>query len=189
MSKLYLYGFGGHSRVIADILQRQQHTVLGFATDNPPDGQSHFNTIPIFSADDLLEGLNPDECQWVIAIGNNGIRHRIAQKLQHLGHTFATVIHPSAQIGSRVTIAPGTVIMANTVINCDSALGEHVIVNTGAVIDHDCAIGDFCHIAPGSTLCGHVTVGAESWLKVGTTVAPCTTLDAHTVSNPGDCLV
>ncbi|MEM9218618.1 MAG: acetyltransferase [Cyanobacteria bacterium P01_F01_bin.150] len=189
MSNIYLYGFGGHSRVILDILQQRQQTVAGFVSDNPPSGCPHFENIPIFSAESLLSQLSPDECQWIIAIGNNSIRQKIAQKLRALGHSFVAAVHPSAQIGSRVIVSPGTVIMANAVVSCDTALGVHVIVNTGATIDHDCTIADFCHVAPGATVCGHVTVGAGSWLQVGTNVAPCTEIAPDTVSRPGDCII
>ena len=188
MNNIYLYGFGGHSRVILDILHQQQRTVAGFVSDNPPHDCTHFENIPIFSTEPLLNRLSPDEGQWIIAVGNNSIRQTLAQKLQAFGHTFSSAVHPSARIGSRVTVAPGTVVMANAVINCDTALGAHVIVNTGATIDHDCTIADFCHIAPGSALCGHVTVGRGSWLQVGTNVAPCTKVAPRTVSQPGDCL-
>ncbi|MDJ0704400.1 MAG: acetyltransferase [Leptolyngbyaceae cyanobacterium MO_188.B28] len=185
MPLIYLYGCGGHGRVILDILQHQKAAVAGFVDDHPPSGQTHIQGIPIFTTDTPPPNLDPKGCQWVIAIGNNTIRRQIAQKLAAQGHTFATVIHPSAQIGSRVTIAPGSVIMANTVINCDTQIGQHVIVNTAATIDHDCAIGDFCHIAPGSTLCGHVTVGAGSWLQVGTKVPPGIEIGESVISQPG----
>ena len=179
LSPVYIYGCGGHGRVILDILQYQNIPVAGFVDDYPALGQTHLLDIPILPPSALLPDLEPKACQWIIAIGNNAIRQTIAQKLQALDHTFATAIHPAAHIGSRVTIGPGSVIMANTVINCDTVIGQHVILNTGSTVDHDCTLGDFCHIAPGSTLCGHVSIGAGAWLQVGSKVAPGLTLDAN----------
>lgn len=186
---IYIYGCGGHGRVILDILQSQNRAIAGIVDDHPAPTQDNFQGIPLSTPDALLPVLDPSVCQWIIAIGNNAIRQTIAQTLQTLNHTFATIIHSSAQIGSRVTIGAGTVIMANTVINCDTVIGDHVILNTGSTLDHNCTLGDFCHIAPGSTLCGHVTVGAGTWLQVGSKVAPGVTIGDNLIGPAGEIYV
>ena len=185
MLPVYIYGSGGHGRVICEILLQQNHPVAEFVDDNVAPGQTHLHSIPLCTADQLIPQLDPTASQWIVAIGHNTIRRTLVQKLESLDHTFATVIHPTAYIGARVTLAPGTVVMANTVINCDTHLGQHVILNTSSTIDHDCHIGDFCHIAPGSTLCGHVTVAAGTWLPVGSKVAPGVEIGAGVVGDGG----
>ena len=166
MLPIYIYGTGGHGRVILDILQRHPYPIAAFIDDRPPEGLPLLHHIPILTT----PTLGPGQCQWIIAIGHNPTRQAIATRLSQQGHQFTTVIHPSAQIGSRVAIGPGTVIMANTAINCDTQIGAHVIINTGSTIDHDCTIGDYSHIAPGSTLSGHVKVGPGFTLPVGSKV-------------------
>ncbi len=42
--------------------------------------------------------------------------------------------HPSAQIGRKVYIGQGTVVMAGAVINSDIVIGEHCIINTHTVM-------------------------------------------------------
>lgn len=110
--------------------------------------------------------------QWIVAIGNNPIRHQIAEKLESYGYSFTTAIHPSAEIACGVEIGPGSVVMANTVINMDTKIGNHVIINTGATIDHDCIIGSYSHVAPGCTLCGKIELGESVFLGVGTKIIP-----------------
>jgi sugar O-acyltransferase (sialic acid O-acetyltransferase NeuD family) len=162
MRSIYIYGSGGHSKVILDVLLKQGRTVTALIDDNPK--QPVIFDIPVLPST-ILPTLIPEASEWLIGIGNNQIRQTIAQQLHQLGHRFTTAIHPSAQIGLGVTIAPGTVIMANTVINPDTHIGHHVIINTGATIDHDCTIGDYTHISPGTTLCGHVIVGSQCLLS------------------------
>lgn len=192
---IYLYGCGGHAKVILDILHQQGQPVTAFIDDKPSTRSVH--GVPTYAAADALAHILPDRCQWIVAIGNNSTRQLIVEKLTLLGHSFTTAIHPSAQIAIGVAIAPGTVVMANAVINTDTQVGNHVIVNTGATIDHDCVIEDFCHVAPGCSVCGHVKLGTGTFLGSGTCVCPLvevgpqTTCGAGSVvtrSLPGHCL-
>ena len=142
---IYLYGCGGHGKVILDILHQQGRTVTAIVDDNPPPGISQIHGVPVYLGKQILAKIEPNSSQWIVAIGNNCIRQQIAAKLETQGYTFTTAIHPSAQIALGVDIAPGTVVMANAVVNIDTKIGHHVIVNTGATIDHDCQISDYCH--------------------------------------------
>jgi sugar O-acyltransferase (sialic acid O-acetyltransferase NeuD family) len=182
MTSLYIYGSGGHSKVILDILFKQGRTVTALIDDNPK--QPAIFDVPVLPST-VLPTLLPETSEWLIGIGNNQIRQTIAQQLHQLGHRFTTAIHPSAQIGLGVTIDSGTVIMANAVINSDSQIGQHVIINTGATIDHDCTIGDYTRISPGTTLCGHVTIGSHCLLAVGTKAVPCLTIGDRFTCSPG----
>ncbi|WP_318999811.1 hypothetical protein [Mesobacillus sp. S13] len=41
--------------------------------------------------------------------------------------------------------------MANAVINPDTIVGSHCIINTKSSVDHDCRIGDYVTVSPGAT--------------------------------------
>ncbi len=186
---IYLYGCGGHAKVILDILHQQGRVVRALVDDNPPPGITHIHGVPIQPATEILPTIPGDRTQWIVAIGNNRIRQHIADKLKSQGHSLTTAIHPSAQIGLGVEIAPGTVVMANAVINTDTKIGEHVIVNTGATIDHDCTIGDYCHIAPGCSLCGQVQLGAGVFLGIGSSVCPGVEIGDKTTFGAGSVVI
>jgi len=186
---IYLYGCGGHAKVILDILHQQGRVVTALIDDNPPPGITQIHGIPVQLASEKLPTINCDRSQWIVAIGNNRIRQLIANKLTHYGHSFTTAIHPSAQIALGVEIAPGTVVMANAVINTDTRIGHHVIVNTGTTIDHDCIIGDYCHIAPGCSLCGQVKLGKGVFLGVGTSICPAVEIENQTTCGAGSVVV
>lgn len=105
----------------------------------------------------------------VIAIGDNAIRKREAEKLSGFTGYYA---HPRASINLPKSIGVGTVIMAGAVIQPNVTVGKHAIINTGASVDHDCIIGDYVHIAPGCHLCGSVEVGEGAFLGAGTIAIP-----------------
>ena len=48
--------------------------------------------------------------------------------------------------------------MPNVVVNADTFIGNHTIINTGSIIEHDNIIDDFVHISPHATLTGSVTI-------------------------------
>ena len=164
MSDLIIIGGGGHAKVIADIATETGYKILGFLDDNPD--------ISKLLCHSHLGGINDaakfaDKAEFVIAIGNNNMRKTISEKFNL---KFATLVHPTAIIGSEVEIGDGSVVMANAVINACAKIGSHCIVNTAAVIEHDCTIGDFTHISPNATLCGTVKIGNNCHIGAGATV-------------------
>ena len=185
---IYLYGCGGHTKVIVDILYRQKQVVRAIIDDNPPPGITEIYGIPIYPSE-IMMTIDVENSQWIVATGDNRIRQYIAQKLTNLGYSFTTAIHPSAQIALGVEIAPGTVIMANTAINTEVKINHHVIVNTGTTIDHDCIIDNYCHIAPGSSLCGQVRLGESVLLGVGTKVCPGVEIGDETICGAGSVVI
>lgn len=147
--EVIIIGASGHGRVIADIIKKSGDKVLGFLDDD--------------TSKCVLGKV--DECKkfadkyFIIGIGNNEVRRRIAEK--YSGLKYYTAIHPAAVIAEHVTIGQGTAIMAAAVVNDNAKIGNHCIINTSAVVEHDNIISDYVHISPGAVLCGTVTVGTN----------------------------
>lgn len=186
---IYLYGCGGHAKVILDIFDKQNRQVTGLVHDSLECQFPSIHGVPVFHSRDILPSINPSEAKWIVAIGNNLVRKKIANKLEALNFRFINAIHPSAQIALGVQLSPGTVVMANSVINTDTVIGWHCIINTGATIDHDCQVNDFVHIAPGCSLCGGVHVSEGTILGVGTVVKPGMSIGSWTVCGAGSVIV
>jgi sugar O-acyltransferase (sialic acid O-acetyltransferase NeuD family) len=187
---IYLYGCGGHAKVILDILYKQGRNVKALIDDNPPLGITHIHGVPVKkTSPQTMAEVECDSSQWIVAIGSNHVRRRIVEKLESFGYLFTNAIHPSAEIGYGVKIGCGTVVMANAVINVDTEIGDHVIINTAATIDHDCKIGDFSHISPGCHLCGQVSLNESVFLGVGSKVIPGVSVGEHTLCGAGSVIV
>ncbi len=165
---IYLLGGGGHASVLIDLLHLQMpQEELAILDDNIPVG-SYINRTPVVGCiADLSESFVG---QAVIAIGKNAIRQKLAERFPNAN--WVRLIHPRAILSPSVQIGPGTVIMANAVIQYGCSLGRHCIVNTAATIDHEGCLADFVHLAPGTHLAGNVTIGQETFLGTGVAVIP-----------------
>ncbi len=159
--RVYLYGAGGHAKVVRDILEACGSEVAGISDDN------HATTN--FMEMEVMHSCKRGE-DYIVAIGNCDIRRKIAQKLAYEGCSFVTAVHPSAVVSPRATIEDGSVVMQGAVVQSCARIGKHCIVNTSASVDHDCNVGDYVHIAPGVTLCGEVTIGDGCWIGAGSSV-------------------
>jgi sugar O-acyltransferase (sialic acid O-acetyltransferase NeuD family) len=156
-----LIGAGGHAKVIIEIIEQMDGTI-SFIND-PASSVHELHGYPVTTE---LPGADAGV---VIAVGNNYTRRNIASGMKN---TFATAIHPKANLSSRCTVGKGTVVMAGATINSDTQIGEHCIINTNASIDHDCRIGNFVHISPGASLAGNVTVEEGTHVGIGASVIP-----------------
>ncbi len=159
-----IYGASGHSKVIIEMLEKQGECIDGLYDDD--SGKTMLFEYKI-SHDNSI--FTSGSVYWIIGIGHNGIRKKIAET--HLLN-YQTVIDKSANISQRASIGKGSVIMPGTTINASSILGKHSIVNTNASVDHDCFLGDYVHVSPNATLCGGVTVGEGTHIGAGAVIIP-----------------
>lgn len=162
---MYLYGASGHAKVIIEILELLNIPVEGLYDDNPDLKQ--LLDYPVFGS---LEVSKAPSGRFIISVGNNRIRNDLTERYPVC--YASPVIHPTATSSKRVQIGEGSVVMGHAIINVDTFIGRHVIINTSASIDHDCVVESFVHIAPNATLCGGVTVGEGSLVGAGSVIAP-----------------
>lgn len=159
-----LYGTGGHSKVVASILEDSEIKIDSIFEDN--------EEISFMSTYKAVGHYNPkykSKKPLIISIGDNKIRKKLSEIIVH---QYEKAIHRSAIIDKNVQIGFGTVIMQSSLVQSDSIIGHHCIVNSKASIDHDCVLGDFVHIAPNVTLCGNVQVGEGSFIGAGAIIIP-----------------
>ena len=159
-----IIGASGHVKVLADIILKNKDNLIGFLDDCPKE-TSVLGYKVLGKVEDYKKYA--DDTEFIIGIGNNAVRKRIAGEL---ACKWYTAIHPSAQIAIDVTIDEGSCVAANAVINTSAQIGKHVILNTATVVEHDCKVGDFCHLSPNATLCGVSSIGENVWIGAGATV-------------------
>lgn len=184
--EVLLYGAGGHALVCLEVLREDPSIDVVCAVTDTGEGR-HDLGVPVRIAAHLLQELTEGGgvVTFCVAIGENTVRQRIVKNLTERGHDITSaisrsaVLSPSARVGRRVQLLPGSVVMAATV------LGDGVIVNTNASIDHDGVVGDFVHVAPGATIAGDVTIGARTLVGVGARVLPGVRIGADVVIGGG----
>lgn len=162
---MLLYGGSGHAKVIWDCLQAQGITVNGVFDDNP-----HLRFLPIIPFLGAYQAHLLSDEMLIVAIGSNAVRKQLCS---HIRHPFGQAVHPSAIVSPFVqSVGDGTVVLHNAVLQINSLIGRHCIINTSANVDHDCILGDFVHLSPNATLCGNVTVGEGTHIGASATVLP-----------------
>lgn len=107
-----------------------------------------------------------------IAVGDNQARARLTNQVRVSGLELDTAIASTAIVSRSVSIAPGSLLCAGSVVSAAARIGVGVIVNTNASVDHDCVIGDFSHLAPAVALAGDVHVGTRTLVGIGARVLP-----------------
>lgn len=186
MKSVVIIGAGGHGKVVADIVLKSGDRVLGFLDDNQMSGEK-IAGIPVLGK--IREYIQfRDKAEFIIAIGNANVREQISRIMEKV--RWYTAIHPTAVISNiNVSIANGSVIMANAVVNACSVIGKHCIINTGAIVEHDNVIADFVHISVGANLAGTVHVGKNTWIGIGASVSNNITICSDCIIGAGAVVV
>lgn len=164
MNRLVIIGAGGHGKVIADNAVKVGYTDINFVDDRAVGACMGF---PIIGTSNEIEALNDGRTDFVIGIGNNGMRKTIAERYDV---NWVTLIHPSVQLGLNVTVGAGSVVMAGAVINVCAVIGRHCIINSGAVVEHDNVLEDYVHISPNAALGGTVHIGEGTHIGLSAAV-------------------
>ena len=167
--KIILAGYSGHGFVVAEAAQMSNLPLKYYSEFNEllinPFGLEYLG----FEGNQLFEGWNC-EYDFILGVGDNKIRQKVAQLIASKHKKILNVIHPSAAISSKVAMGEGNFIARNAAINPLVTIGDYCILNTGCIIEHECALGDGVHIAPGAVLAGNVTVGAGSFIGANAVV-------------------
>jgi sugar O-acyltransferase (sialic acid O-acetyltransferase NeuD family) len=180
--KLLVVGAGGHAKVVIDAAVASGWEiagVLGLPSD-PADvlGHAVVHDATAIPAD-----------AFIIAIGDNRIRARRFQELIATGLEPASVVHPSATIGSRVEMGAGSFVAPGAIVNTCARIGRDAIVNTGCTVDHDCVVGDHALVGPTASMCGTSSVGEGVTLGAGASLIPGVSVGEWTVVGAGAAVV
>lgn len=161
---LYIYGAGGHAKVVAATAVLCGWEIGGFFADGVPNAGEKFFGSPMLSFAEIPRGA-----AMFIAFGNNKIRLIRGMELKS-DFVFPTIIHPSARIADSAEIGTGTYIGAMVNIDPDCRIGDFCIINKLANISHDSSVGDGTHCSIGSLLAGNVTVGKTCCIGMGSRI-------------------
>jgi acetyltransferase EpsM len=171
--KIIIIGYGGHSKVVQDIiLSYEGNEIVGFLDNKYEKSFIKENIFygPISSHKYFVDEV--PGIRFIVGIGNNHSRKEIVEMLNLEQDYFLSIIHPSAQVSPSACVGNGTVIMANTVISANTKIGDHVIINTSAVVEHDNKVSDFAHVSPNATLTGNVQLDVGVHIGAGAILIP-----------------
>jgi sugar O-acyltransferase (sialic acid O-acetyltransferase NeuD family) len=166
MNAVHVIGAGGHAKVVIATLEAAGYGIAAVYDDQPERLGQRILGYPIVGSTALLQTLG--EVDALIAVGANAARKSIAARFPQV--RWASVVHPHAWVHRTVRLGVGTVVFAGAVIQPDSVIGDHVIINTAASVDHDGMVEAYAQLAPGSHLSGGVQVQEGVFLGTGSSV-------------------
>jgi sugar O-acyltransferase (sialic acid O-acetyltransferase NeuD family) len=190
---LVIAGAGGFARETAstvdainrDRRDRPSWRLRGFLDDDPATHGRQRGGIPVLGPLSMVDEL---DAVVVICVANPrdpGVRTRIAARLGLPAERYATLVHPTAQVGTGCLLGPGSVLLAHVVLTADVTVGAHVAVMPQVVLTHDDLVGDHATIASGVRLGGGVRVGDGAYLGAGALVRENRTIGANALVGMG----
>ncbi len=182
--KIILVGYSGHGFVVASAAlelgmdlrhytEKKEVSVNPFALDYLG-----------FESEASFQGWKGDY-DYILGIGDNILREKVAHLILSKKHIIKNVIHPSASFAQQVTLGSGNFISRHVAINPLAVIGDFCILNTGCIIEHECVIGTAVHIASGAVLAGNVSVGARSFIGANAVVKQGVTIGKGVVVGAG----
>lgn len=172
LSKVVIWGAGGHARVVADVVRLAgQYEIAAFIDDvGSPSAETFCGAPLIHSRDELLALKRQGLGRVLVAIGDNAARYQLGTWAENEGFGLISAVHPAATIAHDAVLGRGTVVMAGAVVNAAARVDGHAIINTVASVDHDCVVEEAVHLCPGARLGGHAHVGRQSQVSMNSTV-------------------
>ena len=162
-NKNVIIGYSGHAYVVAESYISKGNT-LEYYTDLSKAEINPFNlaylgceTDPNFKGWDM-------RLAFILGIGDNNLRYKIAQLLLSKSQIIESVIDPNSIISERANIGVGVFASKGVLVNTFSKIGDFTILNTGCIIEHECVISTAVHIGPGAVLAGNVKIGKRSFI-------------------------
>lgn len=168
LSKLIIIGGGGHGRVCAEIasLMNKWEEICILDDKKIKNTEKYRWEGGVGRVKEYYD----TDTEFFIAIGDNAMQKKFVDSIPKEFSRFAILQHPSAVVSESVTIEPGSVLMAGTVVSIDAQIGSHCILNTSCSVDHDCTIQSYVHLSPGVHLAGNVRINESTWIGTGASI-------------------
>lgn len=184
--RLYIFGSGGHGRVVAAAAQAAGWTYIEFLDPLWPRLKDAGGWPVSGDGRDLMA---LDGQAVIVAIGDNRRRLSVLDELSAAGIAATTIVHPTAWIAPGVALGAGSFVGARAVINVGATVDAGVIINTGAIVEHDCSLADGVHVSPGAVLAGGVKLAKGAWVGAGAVVRQSQTVGAFAIVGAGAAVV
>lgn len=165
--QILIYGSREFAQTVAELVADCGYEVAGFIDDFSPG--PHI----VGSLEQARRSHPPSEYTIAIAVGYNQLAARGEgwQRVRTAGYRAPALIHPRANVAKSATVGEGAMLMAGSLVDVRTTVGDIVVAWPGACISHDCVVGENSFISPNATLCGYVNLGAHCFVGAGAAIA------------------
>lgn len=173
MRELLLIGAGGLAREAAEAVRAVNAVsatwnLLGFLDDDPAKHGRTFGPTSVLDETEAIDQY-PDASALLCPVrpDNYLSRRFLADRLQLDDERYATIVHPSATVGSTCEIGLGSLLLAHVDLTADVVVGRHVVMMPQVVLSHDSRVDDWATLASGVRLGGSCRVEQGAYLGAG----------------------
>lgn len=98
-----------------------------------------------------------------LGLGSGALKQRLGEGVP----AAPPLVHPLADVGTDVELAPGAVVFAQATVTTNIQLGSHVHIGRGAAVGHDSTLADWSSVMPLASISGNVTLGERAFVGTG----------------------
>jgi sugar O-acyltransferase (sialic acid O-acetyltransferase NeuD family) len=189
--ELLLVAAGGLAREAAEAVRaanavRPSWDLIGFLDDDPAKHGRMIGGVPVLDVVDAVHEY--PSAQVLLCPGrpdNYVSRCLLTDRLGLDDDRYATVVHPTATVGTTCEVGAGSLLLAHVDLTTDVVVGRHVVVMPQVVLTHDVRVGDWATLASGVRLGGTCRVEEGAYLGSGACVREGITIGAWAMVGMG----
>lgn len=189
---IVVFGAGGFGREVVVLLRDIERAepgsweLIGFVDDAVPNlALCSALGVPYLGDRADAEAKAPGGTHFVAAIGSSHARKSVSEDLVSMGWNPAILVHPSAWIGDCVTLGPGSVVCAGSILTTNISFGQGGQINLSCTVGHDVVAGEYVTLSPAVSLSGAVTLGDLATVYTRAAVNPGISIGAEAVVGAG----
>ncbi len=186
---IVIFGAGGLAKIVIDTIEKEEKYEIIGVLDKQGMADGFFSGYPVSGNDKRITERQVNS--GIVAIGDNWLRYQVVSYILSVNKSFnfISTIHPMAQVARSANIGYGTAIMAGVIVNSDTTIGNHCMLNANSSVDHDNRIGDFVNFAPNSATAGGVEIGDYTAISIGANLIHYIKIGEHTVIGAGSTVI
>lgn len=168
VTDIYLLGLGRNTPVFIDIAEQAGYTILGLYHYNDELTGEVSQGYPVLgSYHDLLSQQSLKGKAFLLTMGNNDIRQKLAKNIRYLNGETPAIIHPMAVVSRFAQVGCGVVVSPFSYIQAYSKIGDDTIILSHVNISHNNTVGKACFFAGSVVLGAYTQVRNQAFFGIG----------------------
>ena len=162
--EITILGAGTYCAAMIDLAFECGYQVSGIYDDNPEKIGSQILGINVVGS--ISQILNSDYAggKFLIAIGNNMVRRKIAEEIRSQKGQTPSLIHPTAVISKFSNIGLGVYIQPHVVVWTCVTIEDDCIISPNVVIAHHSTLRKGCLVSTSSAIGANIEIRQEAFL-------------------------
>ncbi len=183
-----IVGYGGHAFSVIDAYNEMGKGIKYYTSIKEIEINPFKLEYLGFELDLNFAGWGRD-LSYILGIGDNNTREKVAQFILSHSKSILQVVHPNSSVSKLAKIGTGVFVSNGVIVNAFAEIGDYTILNTSCVIEHECVIGRAAHIAPGAVLAGNVNIGERSFIGANSVIKQGVTIGDDVIIGAGSVIL